>query len=86
MPKVHFFKLAQELVTRPVLLQKILAANGIAVQSTSSMLDEETALIVRNFIRHLDTITKGLLFDNDNFLLLIYLIFLESIHIIFREC
>jgi len=51
LPKVHFFKLAQELGERPVELQKKLTAGGIAVQSTSSMLDEDTAQLVREFLR-----------------------------------
>ena len=51
MPKVHFFKLAQELGERPVELQKKLAAGGITVQSTSSMLDESMATQVREFLR-----------------------------------
>ncbi|MHB9131085.1 MAG: translation initiation factor IF-2 [Armatimonadota bacterium] len=48
---MHFFKLAQELGVRPVELQKKLAAEGIAVvQSTSSMLDEQTAATIRDFL------------------------------------
>ncbi len=51
LPKVHFFKLAQELGERPVELQKKLAAGGITVQSTSSMLDEGIANEIREFLR-----------------------------------
>lgn len=51
MPKVHFFKLAQELGERPVELQKKLAAEGISIRSTSSMLDEGTAEQIRGFLR-----------------------------------
>ncbi len=51
MPKVHFFKLAQELGERPVELQKRLVAGGIAVRSTSTMLDEEMAVQIRDFLR-----------------------------------
>lgn len=51
LPKVHFFKLAQELGERPVELQKKLATAGIAVRSTSSTLDEETAGKIREFLK-----------------------------------
>ena len=51
MSKVHFFKLAQELGERPVELQKRLNAGGIAVRSTSTMLDEETEVQIREFLR-----------------------------------
>ena len=50
MAKVHFFKLAQELGVRPVDLQKKLAAGGIAVQSTSTMLDEPLVQHIREFL------------------------------------
>lgn len=48
LPKVHFFKLAQELGERPVELQKKLAAAGIPVRSTSTMIDEDTAAKIRD--------------------------------------
>lgn len=51
MPKVHFFKLAQELGERPVELQKKLASEGIAVRSTSTMLDDETTERIREYHR-----------------------------------
>ena len=51
MPKVHFFKLAQELGEHPNKLRTKLAASGISVPSTSSMLDEETAHLVREFLQ-----------------------------------
>jgi len=51
LPKVHFYKLAQELGEHPIKLRTKLAAGGISVPSTSSMLDEETAHVVREFLR-----------------------------------
>ena len=51
MPKVHFFKLASELGERPVEFLKKLAAAGIAVRSTSTMVDDETADKIREYAR-----------------------------------
>jgi len=51
LPKVHFFRLAQELGEHPNKLRTKLAASGISVPSTSSMLDEDTARLVREFLR-----------------------------------
>ncbi|HEY3376830.1 MAG TPA: translation initiation factor IF-2 [Armatimonadota bacterium] len=48
---MHFFKLAQELGERPVELQKKLAGAGIAVRSTSTMLDDDTAVKIREYLR-----------------------------------
>ena len=51
MPKVHFFKLALELGERPVELQNKLAAAGISVRTTSTTLDEDKVLAIREFVR-----------------------------------
>jgi translation initiation factor IF-2 len=59
LPKVHFFKLAQELGERPVELQKKLASEGITVRSTSTMLDDDTAERIREFHRKTATPTQS---------------------------
>jgi hypothetical protein len=58
LPKVHFFKLAQELGERPVELQKKLASAGISVRSTSTMLDEDTAVKIRHFLQQETAVTQ----------------------------
>lgn len=47
MPNLHFFKLAQDLKQNPQRLIKRLAADGITIQSASTMIDDDTVARVR---------------------------------------